>query len=32
MKNPLDSITGTIVSGIILTIIILALLENFFNT
>lgn len=32
MKNPLDSITGTIVSGIILTIIILALLENFLNT
>jgi hypothetical protein len=32
MKNPLDSITGTIVSGIILTIILLALLENFLNT
>ncbi len=32
MKNPLDSITGTIVAGVILTIIILALLENFLNT
>jgi hypothetical protein len=29
MKNPLDSIGGTIVSGLILTVILVAFLKNF---
>lgn len=29
MKNPLDSITGTIVSGLVLTIVLYVFLKNF---
>ena len=29
MKNPLESIAGTIVSGIVLTVILVAFLKNF---
>ena len=29
MKNPLESITGTIVYGIVLTVILVAFLKNF---
>jgi hypothetical protein len=29
MKNPLDSISGTIVSGLILTVILYVFLKNF---
>ena len=29
MKNPLDSITGTIISGLVLTIILVVFLKNF---
>lgn len=29
MKNPLDSITGTIVSGLVLTLVLYVLLQNF---
>jgi len=31
MKNPLNSIMGTIVSGVILTILLLVVLEKFYN-
>jgi hypothetical protein len=29
MKNPLDSITGTIVSGLVLTVVLYVFLKNF---
>ena len=29
MKNPLESITGTIISGVVLTIILVVFLKNF---
>jgi len=29
MKNPLESITGTIISGLILTIVLVLFLKNF---
>ncbi len=31
MKNPLESIAGTIISGVVLTIVLVFFLKNFFS-
>ncbi len=32
MKNPLESVTGTIISGLILTVVLVLFLKNFLLT